>query len=116
MDSHRIYLHKQGGISNDLRNWKRLEVTFTYDVTKSHNKGFTQYLEGLSFMDDLEELEAVATKAKIKSYDRDYLEYQVNSLLDNRVLNNHESKKQFNSVESLERFKLSDFRRYSLAI
>jgi len=31
-------------------------------------------------------------------------------------MNNHESKKQFNSVQSLERFKSADFRWYTLHI
>jgi len=108
--------HKQRGINADLRNWKRLEVTLTFDVTKRENKGFTQYIESLNFIDDLYEVQAVATKAKIKSYDTDYLTYQLNSFIDNRFLNNRESKEQFNSVESLKRFKQSDFRRYVLAI
>ena len=108
--------HKQRGINADLRNWKRLEVTLTFDVTKRENKGFTQYIESLNFIDDLYEVQAVATKAKIKSYDSDYLTYQLNSFIDNRVLNNRESREQFNSVESLKRFKQSDFRRYVLAI
>jgi len=103
-------------IGNDLRAWKRLEVTLTFDVTQKHNKGFTHYIESLNFVDDLYEVQAIATKAGIKSYESDYLTYQLNSLIDNRFMNNHESKKQFNSVESLERFKVSDFRRYLLAI
>jgi hypothetical protein len=70
----------------------------------------------MEFIDDVYEVHAVAQKAKIESYEDDYLIYQLNSLLDNRFMNNKESKTQFNSVESLERFKHSDFRRYVLAI
>ena len=103
-------------ITNDLREWKRLEVTLNFDVTNRENKGFNSYIESMEFIDDLYEVHAVAQKAKIKSYADDYLTYQLNSLIDNRVMNNHESKKQFNSVESLERFKHSDFRRYTLPI
>jgi len=106
--------HKQEGVSNDLRNWKRLEVTLTFDVTKSQNKGFTQYIEGLNFLDDIYDIDEVSKKVGIKNYGSDYLIYQINSLLDNRFMTNRESKEQFNSVESLERFKLSDFRRYTL--
>ncbi len=103
-------------IGNDLREWKRLEITLTFDVTKRENKGFTHYINDLNFVDDLYEVQEVAQLAGVKSYSNDYLIYQLNSLLDNRVINNHESVKQFNSVESLERFKQSDFRRYLLAI
>ena len=103
-------------IGNDLRAWKRLEITLTFDVTQKYNKGFIHYIEGLNFVDDLYEVADVARLAGIKSYLNDYLTYQLNSLLDNRFMNNKESKTQFNSVESLERFKQSDFRRYLLAI
>jgi len=103
-------------IGNDLRAWKRLEITLTFDVTQTYNKGFIHYIEGLNFVDDLYEVADVARLAGIKSYLNDYLTYQLNSLLDNRFMNNKESKSQFNSVESLERFKQSDFRRYLLAI
>ncbi|MBU1666933.1 hypothetical protein KKC13_00820 [bacterium] len=107
---------KKEKIGEELRGWKRLEVVITFDVTKRENKGFTDYIEGLNFVDDLYEFADIARLIGIKSYDRDYLEYQINSLLDNRTMNNHESKRQFNSVESLERFRQSDFRRYVLAI
>jgi hypothetical protein len=108
--------HKQGGINASLRNWKRLEITLTFDVTKKQNKGFTNYIESMNFIDDLYEVGAVAGLAGIRNYDDDYLVYQLNSLIDNRFMNNHESKEQFNSVQSLERFKQSDFRRYTLPI
>ena len=74
------------------------------------------YIESINFIDDLYEVDAVARKAKVKNYDEDYLIYQLNSFIDNRFMNNHESKEQFNSVQSLERFKSSDFRRYLLPI
>ena len=34
--------HKQRGINANLRNWKRLEITLTFDVTKKQNKGFIE--------------------------------------------------------------------------
>jgi len=101
-------------IGNDLKAWKRLEITLTFDVTKSYNKGFIHYIEGLNFVDDLYEVAEVAQLTGVQGYSNDYLTYQLNSLIDNRFINNHESKKQFNSVESLERFKQSDFRRYTI--
>ena len=107
---------KKEKIGNDLRAWKRLEITLTFDVTKKQNKGFIHYIESMDFIDDVCEVHKVASLVGIKSYEEDYLTYQLNSLLDNRFMNNKESKKQFNSVESLERFKQSDFRRYLLAI
>jgi len=117
-DKYKKQRYQQGKeiITNDLKTWKRLEITFSFDVTKRENKGFTHYIESLNFIDDLYEVEAVVRKAKIKNYDTDFLIYQLNSLIDNRFMNNHESKEQFNSVQSLERFKSSDFRRYVLAI
>lgn len=108
--------HHGQKLSNDLRNWKRLEITLTFDVTKKENQGFTQYIEGFNFLDDLFDIDEVAKKIGITSYSHDYITYQINSLLDNRFMNNRESKEQFNSVESLARFKQSDFRRYVLAV
>jgi hypothetical protein len=103
-------------ITDNLKGWKRLEITLTFDVTKHESKGFIDYIEGFNFLDDLYDVADVARLAGIKEYSNDYLTYQLNSLIDNRFMNNHESKEQFNSVESLERFKLSDFRRYLLPI
>jgi len=108
------YLKRE--VHHELKNWKRLEVTLTFDVTEKQNKGFTQYIEGLNFLDDFYSIDEVIKKVGIKDYGSDYLIMQINSLLDNRFMNNHESKEQFNSVESLERFINSDFRRYTLAI
>jgi len=103
-------------ITDDLNQWKRLEITLTFDVTKKENKGFTHYIDSINFIDDLYEVEAVAKLAGIENYDNDFLVYQLNSFIDNRTMNNHESQKQFNSVEALERFKQSEFRRYLLPI
>ncbi|CAA6805283.1 MAG: Unknown protein [uncultured Sulfurovum sp.] len=108
--------HHGQKLSKGLSNWKRLEITLTFDVTDQHNKGFTQYIEGFNFLDDLFDIDEVAKKIGITSYSHDYITYQINSLLDNRFMNNRESKEQFNSVESLARFKQSDFRRYVLAV
>jgi len=103
-------------ITNDLRGWKRLEITLTFDVTQKENKGFIDYIEGFNFLDDLYDFHDIARLAGIRNHDNSYLIYQLNSFVDNRFMNNHESKEQFNSVQSLERFKSSDFRRYLLAI
>ena len=115
-DKYKKQLEQQGKeiITNDLKGWKRLEITLTFDVTKRENKGFNHYIESINFIDDLYEVEAVAGRAGIKSFKNDYLIYQLNSFVDNRVMNNQESKEQFNSVEALERFRQSEFRRYLL--
>ena len=114
-DKYLKQLEKQGEelISKDLKAWKRLEVTLTFDVTKPKSLNFTDYLNSMGFMDDLYFIHSILDAGNIK-YKTDFLIYQINSLLDNRFMNNHESKRQFNSVESLERFKQSDFRRYTL--
>ena len=52
--------------------------------------------------------------AEVKNYDNDYLIYQLNSIKDNRFMNNGKSKEQFNSLESLNRFKNSDHRGFRL--
>ena len=106
------YLKRE--ISDNHNNWKRLEITLTFDVTTKKNKGFTQYIKSLKFVNDLCNIEEVIKKANIKQYENDYLLYQLNTIIDKRFLNNRESVKQFNSVQSLERFKSSDFRRYTL--
>lgn len=115
-DKYLKQLNQQGKekIGDDLRGWKRLEVVITFDVTKRENKGFTDYIEDFNFIDDLYEVADIARLTGIKGYDHSYLEYQINSLLDNRTMNNHESKRQFNSVDALERFKVSDFRRFTI--
>ena len=101
-------------VAKELNGWKRLEITLTFDVLQTYNKSFTHYIESLNFINDLYEIQEVATKAGIKSYDHDYLEYQLSSFIDNRFMNNRESREQFNSVQSLERFKQSEFKRYVL--
>jgi len=108
------YLKRE--VDNDLKNWKRLEVTLNFDMTDKNNKGFKSYMESMEFLEDFLTIDEVTRLAKIKSYDTDYLIMQINSLLDKRFMNNHESKEQFNSMESLNRFKKSDFRRYVLPI
>ena len=105
---------KKEKITDDLKGWKRLEVSITFDVTKRENRGFMQYIESMTFIDDLYEIGEMAQLGGIQTYDDDYLIYQLNSWIDNRFMNNHESQEQFNSVQSLERFKSSDFRRYLL--
>ena len=103
-------------IKDNLRDWKRFEATLSFDVTKSHNRGFRYYIDSSKFIDDLFDIDEMANKTGIRSYERDYLTYQLNSLIDNRIMNNRESRKQFNSFGALERFKEYEFKRFSLDI
>ena len=92
---------------NIPKGWKRLEVILTFEVTSKKSYNFFQYVESMLFRDDLETIDTIARKAHIKSYKTDFLNYQLNSFVDNRFLNNKESKEQSNSPEALERFKAS---------
>ena len=103
-------------IKDNLKEWKRFEVTLSFDVTKSHNRGFRYYIDSSKFIDDLFEIDEIANKTGIEEYEKDYLTYQLNSLIDNRVMNNKESKKQFNSFGALERFKASKFKRFDVGL
>jgi len=103
-------------ISKELSNWKRLEIRLTFDVINSKSLNFTEYIKSMDFLEDISNIKELTEKAGIKNYSSDYLIYQLNSLLDNRFMNNNKSRKQFNSIESLEHFKESEFRRYVLPI
>lgn len=108
--------HKQN-LPLNLRDWKRLEVTIKVDIfNNKKRKSFIDYINSFDFMEALETIHNIIVKHKIKSYDNSYLLYQLNSFIDNRVLNNKASMKQFNSKASVMRFKASDFRRYVLPI
>jgi len=108
------YYQGKEKIGRELKDWKRLEFTLTFDVTKSHNKGFIDYMESANLINHLETIDEVARLAEVKNYDNDYLIYQLNSIKDNRFMNNSKSKEQFNSLESLNRFKNSDCRGFRL--
>lgn len=88
--------------------WKRLEVVLKFDVTLKKSFNFKDYINSMDFLDDFSDLETMAKDAKIKKYSNDYLEYQITSFLDNRFMNNKQSKKQFNLNEALELFKQSE--------
>ena len=96
--------------------WKRLEIILTFDVTRPQSMNFIEYINSMNFFNDLLNIEEVTKIAKIKNYSNDYLLYQLNSLIDNRFLNNRESRKQFNSTQTLNFFNESEFRRYVLPI
>jgi len=101
--------HNQGGISKDLKYWKRLEITIKPPLpTSKENKGFIEYINSIGFLDALYDFEEVVKLSGIKNYKYDYLIYQLNSFVDNRTMNNKKSKEQFNSIEALERSKESE--------
>jgi len=95
--------------------WKRLEITLTFDIMSKNNRGFIDYLNLIELNEILEVFQEIYKKAKIKNYSHTFLEYQLSSFIDNRFMNNRESKEQFNSVEALEHYRTSNFRRYVLS-
>ena len=108
--------HKQR-LAPSLKEWKRLEVTLRVDIFKTpHRKNFIGYINSPEFMESMEAVYKTITTYKIKSYDDTYLLYQLNGFINNRMLNNQVTKRQYNSKESIERFRGSDFRRYILSI
>lgn len=107
--------HHKKRLALSLKHWKRLEITIKPNIyERDTRKGFIDYINNEAFFSALTDIEEVAKEYKVKSYNNNYLIYQLNSFIDNRVMNNNESKKRFNSIESVERFKVSDFRRYVL--
>ena len=100
-----------------LKAWKRVEVVISFDLSKKENRGsFKNYVHGQKFIEDLETVNKIVKKLKYKEVNYDYLNYQINSLLDARIMNNKESTKQFNSLEALTRFQQSNHRVYALEL
>ena len=100
-----------------LKNWKRAEVTLSFDLSKKENRlSLKNYVKGQKFLKDLDQTNQIVKKLKYKEVKYDYLNYQLNSLLDTRIMNNNESIKQFNSLEALRRFQRLDFRVYALEL
>lgn len=97
-------------LSQSLKAWKRLEV----EVHPANKCSFMEYISSDNFIEALERINDIAHRVNVRGYNREYLRYQLNSFIDNRVINNNTSKEQFNRTESLKRFTLSDFRRYAL--
>jgi hypothetical protein len=100
-----------------LKHWKRVEDTIIFDLSKKENRmSFNTYVKSQKFLEDLDQTNQIVKKLKYKEVKYDYLNYQLNSLLDARIMNNKESNKQFNSLEALKRFENSDFRVYALEL
>lgn len=114
--SKEVKYHKKR-LSPSLKEWKRLEITFALNIyQKASRRGFIEYVNSTQFLDAMAEAQTITKQYRIKSYDDTYLIYQLNSFIDNRVINNKESKTRFNSIESVKRFEVSDFRRWIIAI
>jgi len=97
--------HRQNNIP---KNWKRLEITLTFEVTQERAFNFSQYVESIKFQEDLTEIKEVFNKSKIREYSNLFLNYQLNSFLDNRFLNNKASKQRVNSLQAIELFNQSE--------
>jgi len=92
-------------LHNNLNNWKRLEL----EIRPSKKMNFTDFIKSDDFKkDSLRVYRDISKKLKVSKINDNYMNYQINSILDNRIMNNTQSKKQFNSKESLERLGKSD--------
>jgi hypothetical protein len=114
---HKQTSHHDQTLLASLENWKRVEVTLTFDLNKTENrKSFREHVSSMQFYDYLIEIDHITQRINHKGYSHDYLNYQINSFLDGRTMNNKESVIQFNSLKSLKRFKKSEYRRYMLPV
>ena len=115
-DKYKKAKQQKESIPTEWKEWKRLEITLTFDVTSKDNRGFIEYLKLIELDEILEVFQKISKKAKIKKYSHEFLEYQLSSFIDNRFMNNRESREKFNSVEALEHYRTSNFRRYIIQI
>ena len=98
-------------IHDNLFNWKRLELT----IQPNKKMNFIDFINSDDFKkDSLGVYKDISKKLKMSEFNNKYMIYQINSFLDNRVMNNTQSKKQFNSKDSLERFNKSEFKPYKI--
>lgn len=111
-DKGKKHIEQKQKLSDELTKWQRLEITFNLQEPKN----FKELVKSNELWQMLSKSNQIAKRLNIKTYKVNYLEYQISSLLDNRVINNNKSKKQFNSVESLERFKKSKFKPFKLEL
>ena len=112
-DKYKKQQHQGQKLDSSLKHWKRLEITITNNPKEAVS--FGEYAKSMKLLEDFIKVYEVASRLKI-SFDSTYLNYQINSIMDNRFMNNNASKKQFNSVEALKRFSNSNYRRYALDI
>ena len=104
-------VHQKQMIHNNLANWKRLEI----EIRPTKKSNFIDFIKSDDFKkDSLGVYRDISKKLKVSELDHNYINYQINSILDNRIINNAQSKKQFNSKESLKRFNSSTFKPYKI--
>ena len=115
-DKYKKALDRKEKVSKHWKHWKRFEVILSFDVTNQNSLSFIEYLNSMNFLNDFSDIEDIAKLVKIKEHRNDYLEYQISSFIDNRVMNNRESRKQFNLTKALKRFEESEFKPYLLPI
>lgn len=108
--------HKQLVHSN-LNGWKRLEI----EIKPSKKQDFNTYINSdefkkgsLRLYDSISQLVRGQNDTKPLRANNGYLSYQISTILDNRVMNNKKSANQYNSLESLSRFKMSDFKPFKI--
>lgn len=98
-------------IKSNLNGWKRLEI----QLQPTTKQDFYTYIKSDEFKkDSLGLFDMISKSVGVSNIDNSYLNYQINSILDNRIMNNKNSIKQYNSKESLTRFKMSEFKPYSV--
>jgi len=102
--------HQKQNLDNSLEKWKRLEVT----IKPTDKTNFLDFVNSGDFIECRDTIKDISKRVKVSGLDSSYLNYQINSLIDNRIMNNTPSKKQFNALESVNRFNSSDFRRFTV--
>jgi hypothetical protein len=104
-------LHQKQLIKDNLNGWKRLEI----EIKPTKRQDFNSYIKSDEFKkDSLGIYDTISNRLNISNIDNSYLNYQINSILDNRTMNNKNSLKQYNSKDSLTRFKMSEFKPYMI--
>lgn len=104
--------HHRQKLGDSLKGWRRFEATLR--PPQPGKQSFIEYIQTQAFIDALMAAHDIGRRFGAFDGTSVYLEYQINALIDNRVLNNRASRERFNSPASVERFQTSDFRRYQL--
>ncbi len=98
-------------LSKNLLHWKRIE----FELKPQTKTNFIDYIYShIFYFDSLMRIENITKALQIDNYKSTYLEYQLSSIIDNRILNNKDNKLQFNSKDSLIRFIKYEYPKYRL--
>ncbi len=85
------------------------------ELRPSKKMSFLEYIRSDEFRkDNMMVFDEISRLLKVSDFENTYLNYQINSFLDNRTINNKVSKRQYNSKDSIARFKMSEFKPYGL--